>query len=74
MTRTTQRLARLEAYAAPADHPLVIIRRVRAESGAPLSGRIVTHDGAPTADAIAARAHLVAEGFTVAPGFNGRAA
>ena len=67
------RLRRLERCA-PADHPLVIVRHTLAETGAPLSGRIVTYNGAPTADAIDARARLEAEGYSVVAGYDGRAA
>ena len=59
MTRTfDRRLATLETRAAPADHPLIIVRRTRAEDGSTLGARVVTHDGVPTADAIAARPAL----------------
>jgi hypothetical protein len=66
------RLQRLERRA-PVDHSLIIIRHTLDDTGVPLSGRIVTHNGKPTADAIDARARLVAEGFDVAAGY-GRAA
>ena len=67
------RLQRLERRA-PADHPLIIIRHTLDDTGVPLTGRVVTHDGAPTADAIDARARLVAEGYNVVAGYSGRAA
>ena len=73
MTRTLdRRVAMLERHAAPTDHGLIIVRRTRAEDGSALSARVVTHDGAPTADAIAARARLQAEGFDVAEGWGAR--
>jgi hypothetical protein len=66
------RLAQLEQRAASADAPIIIVRRTRAKDGSPLIARIVTHDGAPSPDAIAARAELEAEGFTVAEGWGAR--
>jgi len=66
-----QRLERLER-AAPADAPLIVITHVRAEDDTPIWACIVTHGRAPTADAIAARARLMAKGYAVAEGWGAR--
>jgi hypothetical protein len=65
---TERRLQRLEARAAVASgRQLIVVRRFRA--GHPeikLMARVVSlPDGAPTAEAAAARARLAAEGYTV---------
>ena len=76
MTKLNIRLQRLERHAAPDDRHLITIARYLAEDPTvKLMARVVSlPDFAPTADAIAARARLTAEGYDVLPGYGGRAA
>ena len=64
------RLRRLERRS-PAEQPVIVVRHTLAETGEPLRGRVITHHGGPTAEAIDARARLVADGFDAVPGYGG---